>query len=183
MPKRQVRWPPDCLFPKQVKPIGFTDEAEALAEAKYLWDDLTRRNMDVTFQTTDAANLFGRFDRIALAHPMFDWGASLRLVRAEGRRLMVSGRVPEGPLLAVIRSPEGHPSPALAATGLAGGVLELAELPPVALTSDEDGVPTLIAVSAPDAALIDLTVRKVAPSGRAFTVTAANYVADLGESA
>lgn len=181
--ERQVRWPADCLFPKQVKPLGFTDEAEALAEARYLWEDLTRRNMEVSFQTTDAANLFGRFDRIALAHPMFDWGASLRLVRAQGRMLQVSGRLPEGPLMAVIRSPEGEPSAVLAATGLAGGMLELAEVPPVELTGDSGGVPTLIAVSAPDAALIDLTVRKVAPSGRAFQVTAANYVEDLGESA
>ncbi|MBK8196976.1 MAG: hypothetical protein IPK75_01310 [Acidobacteria bacterium] len=181
--ERQVRWPESALFPRTVKPLGLTDAAEAVEEAKYLWDDLNRRNMEVTFQTTDAANLFGRFDRIGLAHPMFDWGRSVRLVRADGLRLLVSGPVPEGPVFVVIRTPEGEVSDMLPATGLPGRVLQFAEALPVALTGDDAGVPSLIAVSTPDAAIIDLTVRKVSPTGRAFSVTAANYVADLGEGA
>lgn len=186
--ERQVRWPAGSLFPRTFKPLGLTDEAEALAEAKYLWDDLTRRNMEVTFQTTDAANLFNRFDRFALAHPMFDWGASVRLDQADGLRLKVSGRVPAGPVFVLIRAPDGSCSPMLAATGTpgtgsGGAEILLAEAPPVQLTGDEDGIPSLIAVSRPDAAVIDLTVRKVAPAGRAFGVTAVNYVDNLGVGA
>lgn len=178
--EQQVRWPEGSLYPKQIKPLGLTDAGEALEEARYLWDDLTRRNAEISFQTSDAANLFNLFDRVGLAAPMFDWGRSVRLVEARGNVLLVSGDVPAGPVMLVMRSPEGEASAIVPATGLPGRLLQLAGPAPVELVTDGAGVPTLIAVSTPAEQVFDLTIRKVAPSGRAFAITAANYVDDMG---
>lgn len=71
-----VTYPAESVFPESINLFGCTDLTYAQQYAVYLWNVRQKRRKVVTFQTEMEGLIPRAFDRIAVSHPMPNWGQS-----------------------------------------------------------------------------------------------------------
>ena len=184
-----VTYPVTSVYPDTFKLFGCTDETYAQQMAVYLWNQRTRRRK-VAKLSTELEGLIPQFgDRIAISHPLPNWGQSGVLVerisstifRLDARITVPAGNVimfrdkygvPYGPVAVTekIKTPGGKPCGVVEAIistlDDGGSIIELSEVPSISIYVPGDGRdPTNWVIGDSNTMVRDFIVTRTTPNG------------------
>lgn len=178
-----VTHPPSAQLPDTFVLFGCTDATYAQQYARYLHNVRRIRRKQVKFQT-ELEGLIPRFgDRIAVAHPMPQWGTSGVIVevidettfRVDQYLNWVSDRV------MILRSDMGQPSSQYEVTrGSADDIVVFPEVPDVTVNDAQSKEPTSYTFGKDGLILKDFILTKVTPKGdTAIEIEGQTYTANI----
>jgi len=181
--RKTASWPSDeddLINPKQQKALGLTNDAEALSMAKYIWRQITQRNVEFSWRMELDGRNFKPYDRVAVVVPEFNWAEAAFVRFVSGNEVTLSEPAPAGALSVILRKSDGSVSDVLGATGNGTNTITLDSAPPFALQYDGTQVPTVCAFALTSEFTVqDVTIMKVTPAKTSTALEAVNYDATL----
>lgn len=168
-------YPALAISPIDVKLAGCTDQATAVAQAKFLWSRRSVLRRVVEFDTEYDALSFAIGDRIKVTNNIMDNVATVRLMEQNGLVLTVDGLLGANGLVAIIRDQYGQPSDPIPAS-IAGNILTLESLPPFPMfgaTAAQEN--TTIVLGSSISMSRSYSVTAITPSPDRVSVSATTY--------
>lgn len=189
----QAQWPPaeddprrfveNDLPPAPINVRGFevrgiTDDLQAEAHARYLYNTRIKRNTDIQFTVELEGLNWEPFDRLGVVSPDFNWGEGREILAIGPDYVDVDGPVEAGAYTVSFRQRDGSATDSISALSDGTERVTISGAMPTNLAPVGDNWPPLMAIVPRADAIQDVLVTSIQPNGRRAQVTCVNYDPD-----